>query len=102
MLQSLRCSRHRETDDTMKKRVWAWGVMGSNNLIHTTTMKEHIANDWRNAGLDVRGLVEEEQCQTENEPKKKSDGTQEPSGTSSPEKASAGKTAPVRRSPKPK
>lgn len=51
----------------MNKRVWAWGVMGSNGLIHMTTMKEAIANDWREQGLDVRGLVEEDACPTQSD-----------------------------------
>ena len=40
------------------KRVWAWGIKGSNNLIHTITNNEAIANGWRDASYDVRELVE--------------------------------------------
>ena len=40
------------------KRVWAWGQKGSNGLVHTVTLKEHIATEWRRAGYVVVELVE--------------------------------------------
>ena len=40
------------------KRVWAWGIKGSNGLIYAITMKESNAKAWREQGMDVRELVE--------------------------------------------
>lgn len=44
-----------------KKRVWAWGLKGSNDLVHTVTLKEHVANEWRRAGYVVVELVENDE-----------------------------------------
>lgn len=41
-----------------KKVVVAWGIKGTNGLIHTITNKEFNAIAWREAGADVRELVE--------------------------------------------
>lgn len=48
----------KKTEPKPKKVVVAWGMKGSNGLIHTITNKEFNAIAWRNAGADVRELVE--------------------------------------------
>lgn len=44
--------------EVFPKRVWAWGMKGTNGLVHTITMKESIANEWRSYNKHVVELVE--------------------------------------------